>query len=156
MHVKKKFKHLKNLKLADSNSNNENSCVDILIGSDFLWDIFESQIIRREPAMSTAMKTKFGYVLSGPISKVQNNEGSSLICHSLKCPTENSDNILQKKIENFWEIKRFDLKLTTPVFIKVFVRIFVTIQSKPYIKFDCSLQMIMKFYRIILHIASID
>ena len=32
--------------------------------------------------MSIAMKTKFGYVLSGPMSKVKNNEGSSLICHS--------------------------------------------------------------------------
>ena len=99
--MQKKFKHLKNLKLADSNSNNESSCVDILIGSDFLWDIFESQIIRREPAMPIAMKTKFGYVLSGPMSKVQNNEGSYLICHSLKCPTENSENILQKKTRRF-------------------------------------------------------
>ena len=107
MHAKKKFKHLKNLKLADSNSNNESSCVDILIGSDFLWDIFESQIIRREPAMPTAMKTKFGYVLSGPMSKVQNNEGSYLICHSSKCPTENSENILQKKTRRFLGDKTF-------------------------------------------------
>lgn len=45
LHAKQKFKQLKILKLADINSNNENLCIDILIGSDFLWDIFESGII---------------------------------------------------------------------------------------------------------------
>ena len=58
------------------------------------------------------MKTKFSYVLSGPMSKVQNNEDSTLICHSLKCAAEisDSDSILQKTIENFWEMKSFDSK----------------------------------------------
>ena len=46
LHAKQKFNYLKNLKLTDSNSNDENLCVDILIGSDFLWDIFESEILR--------------------------------------------------------------------------------------------------------------
>ena len=82
LHAEQKFTYLKNLKLASNNPNNKNLCVDILIGSDFAWDICESEIIRGEPGMSIAMKTKFGYVLSGPTSKVKNNEGSSLICHS--------------------------------------------------------------------------
>ena len=69
MHVKQKFKHLKKT-LVDSNLNNESLCVNILIGSDFLWDIFQSAIIRGEPGMPTAMKTKFCYILSGPMSKV--------------------------------------------------------------------------------------
>ena len=65
-----------------------------MIGSDFLGDIFESEIIRGEP---------FGYVLSGSMSKVQDNEGSTLICHSLKCAAEISDSesILEKKFEPF-------------------------------------------------------
>ena len=56
--------------VVDSNLNNENLCVNIFIGSDFLWDIFQSAIIWGESGMPTAMKTKFCYVLSGPISKV--------------------------------------------------------------------------------------
>ena len=45
LHVTQKCKHLKNLKLADSNSNNENLCVDFMTGSDFLWDMYQSEII---------------------------------------------------------------------------------------------------------------
>ena len=45
LHAKQKFKRLKNLKLADNNSNDENFCVNILIDSNFLWDIFESETI---------------------------------------------------------------------------------------------------------------
>ena len=102
LHANQKFKHLKNVKLADSNSNNENFCVDILIGSNFLWDVFENEIIQGEPDTSIAMKTKFSYVWLY----------STLICHSLKCATEisKSDSIFQRKLENFWDIKRFDYK----------------------------------------------
>ena len=104
------------------------------------------------------METKFGYVFSGPMSEVQNNEGSTLICHSLKCAAEvsDSDSILQKTIENFSEMQSFDLKLITPLFIKVSVRIFVAIQMKQDMKFDCLLKLIIKFCKTILHIACIN
>lgn len=108
--------------------------------------------------MPVSIKTKFGYVFSGPMSKVQNNEGSTLICHSLKCAAEvsDSDSILQKTIENFSEMESFDLKLITPLFLKVSVRIFVAIQMKQDMKFDCLLKLIIKFCKIILHIACIN
>ena len=111
-----------------------------------------------EPSMPVSIKTKFGYVFSGPMSKVQNNEGSTLICHSLKCAAEvsDSDSILQKTIENFSEMESFDLKLITPLFLKVSVRIFVAIQMKQDMKFDCLLKLIIKFCKIILHIACIN
>ena len=86
LHAKQKFKHMKHLKLADSYSNNENLCVDILIGSDFLWNIFESEIIRGDQGTPIAMKTKFVYVLRRPMSKVHNNQS-----FSLECATEISD-----------------------------------------------------------------
>ena len=104
------------------------------------------------------MKTKIGYVLSGPMSKVQNNEVSTLICHSLKraAKISDSDSILQKTIENFSEMESFDLKLITPLFIKVSVRIFEAIQMKEDMKFDWPLKLIIKFCQIILHIARIS
>ena len=56
------------------------------------------------------------------MSKVQNNEDSTLICHSLKCATEisDSDSILQKTIENFWEMKSFDSKADNSTVYKSF------------------------------------
>ena len=49
------------------------------------------------------MKPEFGYALSGPMSKVQNNKDFIIICHSLKCATDISDcaSIYQKKLKNF-------------------------------------------------------
>ena len=79
----------------------------------FFWDLFESEIIRAEPGTPITMKTKFGYVLSGPMSKVQNNEGSTLICRSLKFGTEicDSDSILQKKSKICGRLNALTLKI---------------------------------------------
>ena len=65
------------------------------------------------------MKTKFGYVLRGPISKVHNNQGSTLICHSLKWAAEISDTVFCKRNSKIFGISNaLTLKLTTPLFIK--------------------------------------
>ena len=71
------------------------------------------------------MKPEFGYALSGPMSKVQNNKDSIVICHSLKCATDISDcaSIYQKKLKNFRRLNALNLKLTTPPFTKTFRRI---------------------------------
>ena len=56
------------------------------------------------------------------MSIVQNNEGSTLICQSLKYATEISDcdSILQKNFKNFWKIKRFDSKTDNSTVYKSF------------------------------------
>jgi len=113
---------LKDLKLADSNIYNKSLHIDILIGSDFLWSVFEDEIIRGEKGEPIALKTKFGYVLSGPVSNSRNNTNSTLLCHTLKCVTEidNNDSILHKRFENFWEIERLETKNSNDNVYKAF------------------------------------
>ena len=140
---------MKKLELVDSYLNNKDLCVDILIGSGSLWNIFKSEITQDELGTPITMKTKFGYVWMDQCLKfitmmVLLNSN----CHSLlKCATEisDSDSILhtQKKIEMFSEIERFALKLTTPLFTYIFLRIFVTTQMKPVMKLGCPLKMII-------------
>ena len=42
--------------------------MDILIGIDYMWDIPEDEVMRGEPWQPVAVKTKFGWVLSSPLS----------------------------------------------------------------------------------------
>ena len=116
-YAKENFKHLKDLKLADTNIHNENLPIDILIGSNYKWTFFENEIIRGEKDEPVATKTKFGYVLSGPIPGSNSQSNSTLICHSLKCATEirSNDNILHETFEKFWEIERLEAKTNNDI-----------------------------------------
>ena len=61
--------HLKNLQLAHPVTNYENFEISLLVGADQYWDIIEDQVIRGNGP--TAMKSKVGYLLSGPLKTDQ-------------------------------------------------------------------------------------
>ena len=72
------------------------------------------------------MKTRFRYVLLGPVAKVQNLSNSKLICHSSKCIKEilnNEQNVNKNNLKNYWILKVSKLKplmiLCTTIFIKI-------------------------------------
>ena len=58
--------YLRDLPLAHPTNTNEDFEVDILIGNDHYWDFVQNDIIRGNGP--TAMKSKLGYLISGPIS----------------------------------------------------------------------------------------
>ena len=62
------YDHLSHIELADSMkfSQNLGMDVDLLIGSDFYWNFLTGEI-RRGEVGPVAMKTKVGWVLSGPV-----------------------------------------------------------------------------------------
>lgn len=55
------------LDLADSSDGKSNLPVDLLIGSDYYWNLFTGSICKIERG-PTAVHTKLGWVLSGPIA----------------------------------------------------------------------------------------
>ena len=71
------YQHLSGLLLADSISADENESkveVDVLIGADYYWH-FLTGAIKRGESGPTALQTKVGWVLSGPV----NNFSLSLV-----------------------------------------------------------------------------
>ena len=72
------FPHLQGLKLADSNSDGRNLNVDILIGSDFYWNFFTPTVIRSNDGGPVALGSKLGFILSGPVSAVNNQDTSTV------------------------------------------------------------------------------
>ena len=59
-----RYPHLRYLELADHSEPGEES-IDILIGSDYYWDLVTNEIIQGEFG-PTAINSKFGWLISGP------------------------------------------------------------------------------------------
>lgn len=80
------YAHLKGLKLADYGSGEDNVEVDILVGSDQYWSLVSGRVVRGEHG-PTAVKTKLGWVLSGPIPEgmqVDRQQSNLVTTHVLK------------------------------------------------------------------------
>ena len=72
-----KYPHLIDLDLADCSVIDQDS-IDILIGSDYYWDIVTGESIRGEFG-PTAINSKFGWLLSGPTEEQYVHEVSEVV-----------------------------------------------------------------------------
>ena len=110
------YQHLSGLLLADSISADENESnveVDVLIGADYYWH-FLTGAIKRGESGPTALQTKVGWVLSGPV------QGGSQVnftnTHALRVDThdqfmdESSENqALERKLAEFWDLEAIEI-----------------------------------------------
>ena len=91
--ARKMYKHLNGIHLADYSTGAEPAEVDILIGSDQYWQIVTGEV-RRGESGPTALRTKLGWVLSGPIdsSTCDCDPSVNLVSstHVLRCAVEPS------------------------------------------------------------------
>ena len=78
--------------------------IDILIGADHYWDIVQDRIVRGSGP--TAVQSKLGYLLSGPIQS-SSDVSSCLVIGAFKCAvsTPQSDEDLNSSIQQFWSLE---------------------------------------------------
>ena len=108
----KMYKHLQHLKLADFTSGENDSEVDILIGSDEYWKIVTGKI-RQGDGGPTAVHTKLGWVLSGPTKGQTNMTGHNnlVATHVLKCTSHpNYEDPLCGELRKFWDLESIGIK----------------------------------------------
>ena len=79
--------------------NNNNQSIDILIGADYYWSFIEDHIIRTKKG-PVAIKSKLGYVISGPININKKVNTATLFIQS-----DNSE--INEKLEYFWSLEGF-------------------------------------------------
>ena len=77
------YPHLTSLDLACPSRDMAQKGPDILIGCDFYWDIVTGETVRGDRG-PTAVQTKLGWVLSGPISINESHSSASLVTHILR------------------------------------------------------------------------
>ena len=97
--------HVMGIKLAHPVTDDENFEISILIGADYYWTFVEDHTIRGTGP--TAVASKLGYLLSGPLPKHSHSPTISLFHVSAQTPKETSD------LERFWSIESTGTQLTT-------------------------------------------
>ena len=109
-----KYQHLTDLDLADSSSGEPTMDVDLLIGSNYYWDLTTGETRRGENG-PVAIHTRLGWVLSGtaPSTEDQQSATSLLTTHVLRVDTspQDSDN-LEHVLRSFWELESMGVRET--------------------------------------------
>jgi len=101
------YPHLQDLDLADSSAfEHFSSKIDMLIGSDYYWDVVIGEV-KRGSGGPTALSSKFGWLLSGPISSENNGVNhvvSNLIIEGAQSPCDSGNDCdLSADLYRFWE-----------------------------------------------------
>ncbi|XP_065675822.1 uncharacterized protein LOC136092029 [Hydra vulgaris] len=108
--AQEKYKHLHNLRLADSNLQNGNLRIDVLIGADYYWLFIENSIIRGNHFDPIAIRSKLGYLLSGPINvnnmfKVKKYDCWVNTAHVMLVGSNSSpDSLLKESMTSIWGV----------------------------------------------------
>ena len=102
------YKHLSDLDLADSKEGSDRMAIDMLIGSDYYWELATGKTIRGEGG-PVAIHTKLGWVLSGPVESQEDaSEAVSLVTtHSLRVDCVPDTEKLDLQLRSFWELESF-------------------------------------------------
>lgn len=102
-YCKTQFPHLRQLDLADEEE--QGGEPDILVGSDQYWEIISGETRRGEHG-PVAMYTKLGWVLSGPLTGIDDDlSQTSLVTHVLRGDTEPQAKRLDKQLQAFWDLE---------------------------------------------------
>ena len=92
----------------DETSNSSDSSVDVLIGSDYYWDVVDGETIRGTDGL-VAVSSKFGWLLSGPVqSKDRKNvTHSNAVIHSPFDSQQEADSEgeLVNELRRFWDVE---------------------------------------------------
>ena len=89
--------HLKGLQLAHPITENESFEISVLIGADYYWSFVQDHIIRGDGP--TAVQSKLGYLLSGPVSTYPQSSTAGLFHVSMLSINE------VPNIEQFWNVE---------------------------------------------------
>ena len=109
------YAHLKGLNLADHCTSDNDVVVDILVGSDHYWNFVSGSVMRGKDG-PTAIHTKRGWVLSGPINGATQDErqqNNLVTTHALKSavkPIDVTNESLDGNLRSFWELESLGIK----------------------------------------------
>ncbi len=102
-----RYAHLTKLELADSSDGEGPMGIDVLVGSDCYWDLVTGEV-RRGAEGPVAIRTKFGWVLTGPIPFMEQAQLSTslMTTHTLRIDAQSqADHTLEESLQSFWKLE---------------------------------------------------
>ncbi len=106
-----RYQHLSDLDLADSSNDEPIMEVDVLIGSNYYWDLTTGETCRGESG-PVAIRTKLGWVLSGPVPATESQQSSTnfLTTHMLRVDASpQSIETLEEVLHTFWNLESWGI-----------------------------------------------
>ena len=106
------YPHLDGLRLADDYDHDKGT-IDILVGVDHYWDFIEGDCVRGDQG-PTAINSKLGWILSGPLENSVNSESviSNLVisgdCDRTSWITQENDR-LTDTLKTFWDTEHIGI-----------------------------------------------
>ena len=105
--LKNAYEHLSELELADLGSVTGELQIDVLIGSDHYWRLVTGRMSWGVNE-ATAVKTRLGWVLSGPVEKVLPETTINFVAthstHTSRVDTFTKQESLDAGLRRFWEL----------------------------------------------------
>ena len=138
MYAKENYRCLADLDLADCACEDDRLSVDILVGSDNYWKLVTGEIINGDSG-PTAIKTRLGWVLAGPVEGIASHNSTNLVVtHTMAVDThvsQDSDQELDKRLKMFWDLESLGIQPN---------------EATVYDKFESSIQLNGKRYEVSL------
>ena len=118
--VKKDFVHLKDIWFSDVDPKEEQLSIQILIGADYMWRFMEDETRKGDVNEPVAVRTKLGWVLSGPV-KGEIVDVTSVSNVNINFISDKETNVLndkaslQDQIHKLWDLDSVGVRPTTDV-----------------------------------------
>ena len=127
------YPHLVGLDLAETGTST-NKKVGVLIGSDHYWKVVSGEIVRGSTG-PTALKSRFGWILSGPLSGLMEcSTISNLACcqtlFTTSDPLQRSDTELEIALRRFWDLESLGIQGEEPTLYEKFVNSIAFINNR--------------------------
>ena len=123
---KERYEHLRELDLADTVQEGE---PELLIGADYYWKLVTGEKIEGNGG-PVAIYTKFGWVLSGPVS-CNDQHTTNLVTHVLRVDSGPTLKDLDKRLRSFWDLESLGVTDTEDTVLEQFSSI-VTLRDGRY------------------------
>ena len=114
--VKENYQRLKDIDFADTCTDCGPMQIDLLIGSDYIWNFLDGKTIRGEKSGHggpAAVSTKVGWVLSVPVENLPQEKLSGmqfLSTHDLRVDSRETEETLQKDLQQLWDLDSFGIR----------------------------------------------
>ena len=105
--------YLRDLELVDFSNEDElnaDKTVQILVGADFYWRLVDGEVYRGDSSGPVAMRTRLGWVLSGPTKMVSDNLSPNSHVLNIQVMSLGEHDSISKELKKFWENESIGIK----------------------------------------------
>ena len=105
--VKGEYPHLKGLWFSDVCKELDELEIDVLVGTDYLWNFQKDCTIRGKPDEPVAVETELGWVLSGPMRQQRSDEVTPT---QVNLVTSVRDEKMDSEVQKLWDLETLGIQ----------------------------------------------